>query len=141
MKKIFSLLLLYFCMATTIYAQKLNVPAAVTKTFTAKYPGAMNVKWGKESAKEYEAEFKLNDVNVSANFATDGNWVETETVIKLEALPAAVVASIKKNYPGAAITLAEKLEEPGDKVQYETTFKVKGKKKTVEMNADGSFVK
>lgn len=101
----------------------------------------MDVKWGKESAKEYEAEFKLNGNNVSANFGADGAWVETETVMKVTGLPAAVVDAIKKNYPGAVITTAEKLEEPGDKLLYETVIKVNGKKKTLELNADGSLAK
>src|ERR1700704_515308 len=92
-----------FAIITTACSQKINVPSAVTKAFNSKYPGATNVKWGKESAKEYEAEFKLNGNSVSANFGTDGAWVETETVIKTAALPAAVVAAINKNYPGAVI--------------------------------------
>src|SRR5712675_83826 len=110
MKKIFLLLSVSAYMATATFAQKINVPAAVTKAFNSKYPGATNVKWGKENAKEYEAEFKLNGSNVSANFGTDGAWVETETGIKTADLPAAVVAAINKKYPGAAITTAEKVE-------------------------------
>ena len=61
--------------------------------------------------------------------------------MKVTDLPAAVVAAINKNYPGAVITTAEKLEEPGDKLLYETVIKVKGKKKTLELNADGSLAK
>ena len=129
-----------FAIATTSCSQ-IKVPPAVTKAFNSKYPGATVVKWGKENAKEYEAEFKLNGSNVSANFNTDGTWVETETVIKATDLPAAVVASINKNYPGSVITTAEKLEEPGDKLLYETVIKVNGKKKTLEMKADGSLAK
>jgi hypothetical protein len=127
--------------ATTSCSQKLKVPDAVTKAFNSKYPGASDVKWGKESAKEYEAEFKLNGNNVSANFGTDGAWVETETSIKINDLPVAVVDAIKKKYPGAVITTAEKLEERGDKLLYETVIKVNGKKKTLELKADGSAAK
>ena len=141
MKKIFSWLLLYVCIAATACAQKINVPPAVTKAFNSKYPGASDVKWGKESAKEYEAEFKLNGTNVSANFGSDGAWVETETVMKVTDLPPAVIASIAKNYPGSVITTAEKLEEPVDKVLFEDTIKVKGKKKTIELNSDGRVAK
>jgi uncharacterized membrane protein YkoI len=141
MKKLFLLLSVYACISTAACAQKIVVPSAVTKAFKTKYPGATNVKWGKESAKEYEAEFKLNGTSISANFGTDGTWVETETAIKETDLPAAVTAAIKKNYPGAVITMAEKLEQPGGKLLYETSIKVKGKKKSLEMNADGSLAK
>jgi Putative beta-lactamase-inhibitor-like, PepSY-like len=125
----------------TCRSQKVNVPAAVTKAFNDKYPNATNVKWGKESAKEYESEFKLNGTNVSANFGSDGSWLETETTLKVSDLPAAVSDAIKKNYPGAVITNAEKLEEPGNKLLYETVIKVNGKKKTLELNADGTTAK
>jgi hypothetical protein len=141
MKQLLLIALSIFAITTTSHSQKVNVPPAVTKAFNGKYPNATNIKWGKESAKEYEAEFKLNESNVSANFDTDGTWVETETVIKVTDLPAVVVAAIKKNYPGAVITMAEKLEQPGNKLLYETAIKVKGKKKTLELNADGGLVK
>lgn len=141
MKQLLLLACGIFVIATTGCSQKINVPAAVTQAFNSKYPRAMDVKWGKESAKEYEAEFKLNGNNVSANFSADGAWVETETEMKVTGLPEAVIAAINKNYPGAVITTAEKLEEPGDKVLYETVIKVNGKKKTLELNADGSLAK
>src|SRR5258705_13059424 len=94
--------------------QSKKVPAAVKSAFAAKFPGATNVKWGKENAKEYEAEFKLNNNSISANFAMDGSWVETESVIPVADLPAAVTSAIHKKYPGAPITLAEKTEQPGN---------------------------
>ena len=141
MKRILIITYCIFAIAITGCSQKINVPAAVSNAFNSRYPGATNVKWGKESAKEFEAEFKFNGDNVSANFGTDGTWVETETMIKVADLPAAVVAAINKNYPGAVIRTAEKLEAPGDKLLYETVIKVKGKKKTLEMKADGSLAK
>ena len=141
MKQIVFMTWFLLTIITTSYSQKISIPPDVSKAFNSKYPAATNVKWGKESAKEYEAEFKLNGNNVSANFRTDGSWVETETVIKVDDLPAAVVASIQKQYPGATITTAEKLEEPGDKLLYETVIKVKGRKRTLELKADGSPVK
>jgi len=90
MKKLLIITYSIFAMGMAGCSQKINVPAAVTKAFNSRYPGATNVKWGKENAKEFEAEFKLNGDNVSANFGADGSWVETETVIKVTDLPAAV---------------------------------------------------
>lgn len=118
--------------------QSVKIPEAVKTAFNAKYPDATNVKWGKENAKEYEAEFKLNNNSVSANFGPDGSWVETESVIPAAALPPAVMATVKAKYPGAPITLAEKTEQPGNKVLYEVTVKVNGKKKSMEVNPDGT---
>ncbi|HKB44686.1 MAG TPA: PepSY-like domain-containing protein [Chitinophagaceae bacterium] len=141
MKNNFLVLVAAIAIGLSSNCQSIKVPAAVKSAFNTKYPNATNVKWGKENTKEYEAEFKLNGTNVSANFALDGSWVETETVIKIASLPAPVTAALKKKYPGAVITMAEKLEMPGGKLLYEATFKVNGKKKSMELNPDGSLAK
>ena len=139
MKKIVSLLLPACCVVAIACAQKLNVPEAVKSAFTAKFPDATDVKWEKENSKELEANFKLNNTNVSANFGLDGSWVETETTIAASELPVAISSAINKKYPGAVFTRTEKIEKPGGKVLYEANIKVNGKKKELELNADGSF--
>jgi len=120
--------------------QSIKIPDAVKNAFANKFSNVTNVKWGKENPKEYEAEFKFNNTSISANFDLDGNWIETETVIPVSDLPAAVSTSIAKKYSGAIIIMAEKLEMPGGKILYETSFNVKNKKKSIELNPDGSFV-
>ena len=138
MKKIFSLLLAVACVAATAHAQNIVVPAAVKNAFQSKYPDATDVKWGKENSKEFEAEFKLGNTSVSANFKTDGSWVETETVVPITDLPAAVSTAITTKNPGAVITLAEKLDMPGNKTLYEVSFRVNGKRKSMELHPDGT---
>lgn len=138
MKNVFIVLTMAITAGLSANCQGLKVPEAVKNAFTAKYPDATNVKWGKENAKEYEAEFKLNNNSVSANFGMDGSWVETESVIPVTDLPAAVTNAINTKYPGASITLAEKTEQPGNKVLFEVSFKVDGKKKSIELNPDGT---
>ncbi|MEP7373668.1 MAG: PepSY-like domain-containing protein [Chitinophagaceae bacterium] len=123
----------------TCRSQKVNIPAPVTNAFNAKYPNATAVKWGKESAKEYEAEFKLNGANVSANFDLDGSWIETETTIPSSGLPAAVISAVNIKYPGAVYFLTERIEKPGGKTLYEVNIKVKGKKKELELDGDGNL--
>lgn len=118
---------------------QLKVTDAAKKAFATMFPTATNVKWENENATEYEANFKLNNVAVSANFKHDGTWVETETTIKTKELPAAVTNAINTKYPGAAYTRAEKIEKPGGKVLYETVIKMNGKNKEIEINSDGSF--
>ena len=141
MKNNFIVLIAVIAISLSASCQPVTVPAAVKIAFNNKYPNATNVKWGKENAKEYEAEFKVNNTGVSANFKTDGSWVETETVILVADLPAAVSAAVTAKNPGAVITMAEKLEMPGDKLLYEVAFKVNGRKKSMELNPDGSLAK
>lgn len=138
MKKYTIVLMLTITAGVSANCQSIKVPDVVKTAFSTKYPTATNVKWGKENAKEYEAEFNLINNAVSANFGLDGSWVETESVIPVAELPAAVKAAVKAKYPGAAITLAEKTEQPGNKILYEVSVKVNGKVKSMELKPDGT---
>lgn len=137
MKKIFIVLVTVFITGISACCQ-LKITEAAKKAFASRFPGATEVKWGKENANEYEANFKLNNTEVSANFKHDGSWVETETTIPVNELPATVSDAVNAKYPGAAYVRAERIEKPGNKILYETVIKVKGKRKETEWNADGS---
>ena len=144
MKSLLSLACFIFSFATIGCSQKItekDLPAPVKTAFNNKFPGATDIKWRKESAKEYEAEFKLNNTNVSANFKTDGTWTETETTISSSELPAAVTNVVNTKYSGAVYGRTEKIEKPGAKILYEVNITVNGKKKELELNPDGSTAK
>jgi hypothetical protein len=138
MRKVFILQLLL----TGVLAQaQIKAPALVSTAFAKQFPYATNVKWGKENAKEYEAEFTLKGEKMSANYDLQGNWKETEKEIASKDLPEAVVNSIKAKYPAGIISGADKLERPGNKIIYEADIKINGKKKEIELFPDGKFVK
>jgi len=59
-----------------------SVPEKVKSAFAGKFPNASSVKWDKENDEEWEAEFKMDGKEYSANFTVDGNWKETEYEIK-----------------------------------------------------------
>ena len=139
MKNFFIVLTAAVIISLSANCQGLKVPETVKNAFAAKFPNATNVTWGKENAKEYEAEFKWNNSSVSANFGMGGSWVETETTIPASELPAAVTDFVHSKYPGAAYSRVEKIEKPGGKILYEVNIKVSGKKKELELNADGSL--
>jgi hypothetical protein len=109
-------------MSNAACAQKISadkVPAAVTSAFKAKFPKATKTSWEMENANEYEAGFKLNGEEVSANFDNTGKWLETETEIKVSALPAAVKAALSKDFAGFKIEEASKIESAKDGNCYE----------------------
>ena len=144
MKSLLALAFLIVSFATRGCSQKVNekdLPAPVKTAFNTKFPGATSIKWGKENAKEYEAEFNLNTTAVSANFKLDGSWVETETTILSSELPEAIINAVKTKYPGAVYGRTEKIEKPGGKILYEVNITVNGKKKELELNPDGSLEK
>jgi len=120
---------------------QVKVPDAVKNTFSNKFPTASNIKWEKENKTELEANFKMNNTDVSANFKLDGSWVETETTIPSNQLPAAVTNTVNTKYPGSVFGRTEKIEKPGGKLLYEVNITVKGKKKELELDPDGVIVK
>jgi hypothetical protein len=144
MKSLLSLACFIFSFATIGCSQKItekDLPAPVKTAFNNKFPGATDIKWEKENKKELEANFKMNNANVSANFGVDGTWVETETTIPSSELPAAVTNAVNKKYPGAVYGITEKIEKPGATILYEVNITVNGKKKELELNPDGSIAK
>ena len=135
---IFSILGL-LALSAAVFAAK--PPTKVTKAFEAKFANAANVKWGKENATEWEAEFTLNGVKISANFKNDGSWVETETEIAVADLPTAVAAAIKSGHAGWTVSHAFKIESASKGTSYEVEITSGGKKKEVMLKEDGTSTK
>jgi len=118
-----------------------NPPEKVVQALNQKFPNIKNVHWGKESKSEWEAEFIYNGVKTSANFLTDGQWLETETKIPITELPAAVTQSIHANYKTSTLVGADKIETSMNETLYEAELKSGIKIKEVVFNSDGTIHK
>ncbi len=138
MKKVFLVMMSFVLIYTSSFAG--TAPDAVKKSFEKKFPKATKISWGKESATEWEAEFTLDGKKVSANFAQDGAWVETENKIAITALPKAVASAIKSKYAGWTITEADQTETAKNGTVYEADLKKGMMKKGVAFKADGTPV-
>lgn len=118
----------------------IEVPASVKNAFQKKFPKAVHVKWSKENASEYEADFAIGKTAMSANFDTSGKWLETETTIRPDELPQAVSNAVKKLYPKFTLTAAAKIETQKN-VRYEAELKSsKGSTIEKEFLVDGRLV-
>jgi hypothetical protein len=144
MKQILILLFITLFFASVLYSQKINenkIPDTVKSSFYSKFPNAENVKWGKESKSVYEAEFKLSDTDMSANFSVEGEWLETETEIQITSLPQAVIDAVNRDYNDAKITGASKIVRPDNKIIYEADIKYNHHKKEVLYDDQGNETK
>lgn len=125
-------------------AQKIKeteVPKSVIASFQTHFKGAKANAWDKEKNGEFEAEFEMNKVEMSANFSSDGTLIETEEEIAISSLPKSVEEYINKNYLGSKIEEAAKITDASGKMTYEAEIK-KGKEE-VELlfDSNGQFLK
>lgn len=118
-----------------------QVPLQIKASFESKFANAKSVQWEIENDTEWEAEFKLNRKEMSANFDLNGNLLETETEIKVKDLPPAVLETIKNEFADYKIEEAEKVEKPDGTFLYEVELE-KGKEEIeVIFPADGKFMR
>jgi len=117
-----------------------KVPQAVKDAFMKKFPTAKKVDWEKESETEWEAEFKMDKIDYSANFLQDGTWKETEHEIEISDVPANVMASLKSNFPGYDIEESE-ISETATGMVYEFEIEKGESELEVAIDANGKVVK
>lgn len=117
-----------------------QVPQEVKASFKDKFPDAKNVSWDNENSDEWEAEFKMNGVDYSANFSSEGEWMETETEIDKAELPSEVAQGLQSKYPGASIEKAEKAERK-EGTLYEIAIETDNGEMEVIFDSRGNFVK
>lgn len=77
---------LLFCHVLHGQSSNLTIPAAVTDEFTLRYPDAEGISWKAQKSK-YLATFRNNKMTTMALLREDGKLIQTETEIKVIALP------------------------------------------------------
>jgi hypothetical protein len=120
--------------------KKVTVPEAVKKAFAAQFPNATKVEWGLEKPGEFEAEFKLNNVEMSANIDEKGTLLETETEIKESDLPQAVKSTLAKDFAGYKIEEILKADAKGI-ITFEMTAQKDKKEFVLEFDINGKLLK
>jgi hypothetical protein len=122
----------------TANAKKLAiVPQAVKSTFSKEFPKAENAAWEEEKTGEFEAEFVISKVKMSANFDTNGNLLETESEISETDLPQSIKVTLSKDFTGYKIEEVERSDAKGvvtyemeaekGGIEYELVFDCNGK--------------
>ncbi len=126
----------FFALLHVANAQKVKdskVPEAVKTAFAQKFSKAELEGWELEDG-NYEAEFEMSeDVEMSAVFAADGKWLETEQEIKKSELPAPVLAKLT----GKKVKEASKITRADGSVVYEAEVK----RNDLLFDAAGNIVK
>jgi hypothetical protein len=117
-----------------------DVPQVVASAFSQKFPKATKVEWGKENETVWEAEFKMDGKEYSANFENTGKWVETEYEITAKEIPAAVKSTLDAELNGFKIEESSVSETAEGKV---FEFKISKGKEEADLSIDvnGNVIK
>lgn len=140
MKNLVLVSMLAVIFSFTACAQKNDVPEKAKNAFTQKFPDAKKVKWSKEDKNVWEAEFKMDGKEYSANFTTEGSWKETEYEIKKSDIPPAVKESLDKEFAGYKMEEAE-ISETADGKVYEFELEKDQTNMEVAISPEGKVVK
>lgn len=141
MKNLIVTMALLVAFSTTSCAQKKSdVPQKVKSAFDQKFPNAKKVSWELEDETEWEAEFKMNGKEYSANFSLNGEWKETEYEIKKSKIPANIKAILDQNFTDYDIEGAEIAETASGK-SYEFEIEVGEEESEVVIDANGKLTK
>lgn len=119
--------------------EKKDVPKVVTEAFAKEYPNT-KVDWDIEDD-GYEAEFKLNGKDASADYDKNGNKLATEVEVSESELPSSALTYLKTNYPKSKIKETAKIIDSKNVVTYEAEIKIDGKNSDLLFDANGSFLK
>lgn len=143
MKNLMLITVLLVAFSMRSHAQKSerkSVPDKVLSAFNAKFPDAKKVEWEMENDTEWEAEFKWNGVEYSANFSTNGEWRETEYEIKKSDIPSNIRAILDQNFSDYEIEEPEVVETPSGK-SYEMEVEAGEDEYEVTIDANGKLTK
>lgn len=95
----FKLLILSFLYVSLYACNNIeSIPQKVNLAFLEKFPNINTVEWEKESDTEWEAEFEIEGLVYSANFAIDGIWIETEHQIMEADIPTNIINTIHNSF-------------------------------------------
>ena len=128
-------------LSSAAHAQKMTaaqVPAAAKATFKAKFPTVKTNTWEKEGS-DFEAGFKMNGKTMSAVITPAGELHETETDMKAAELPAAVRATLARDYKAYKVNEAATIVKADGTTVYEAEVAKGGKKQDVLFTADGKI--
>lgn len=118
---------------------KKEVPKVVKEAFQKEYPNT-KVKWDVEKD-GFEAEFKMNGKEASADYDKAGHKLATEIEISKTEFPAKALAYIATTYPNKKIKETAKITDNKNVITYEAEVKIDGKDSDLIFDASGNFLK
>ena len=90
----------------------------VVKVFTLRYPYANAIQWQQIDVFRWQVNFTLRNKWYSALFDSNGNWLETTTLVSMEAVPKNIQQNFEKSFVKSGIKIIRQVDT-NDKTIYE----------------------
>lgn len=137
---IFGTLLGFGLLFTSCSSDESTAPAQVQVAFNNKFPTVEKAEWSKESEGVWEAEFKMMEKDMSANFLADGTWLETETELTSDDLPQEVEDAVAAQFAGYSVKEMNLVEKTGEPKTYEIELEKDGQTTEALFAEDGTLI-
>lgn len=136
MKKLFIAALIVLATAGSSFAADVaKVSRQMKNNFEVLFPSATNVEWA-EAPQFLSATFTVDDEEMTAFFAKDGDLIGTTQKMELSQIPSKGLKKIKKNYP--SFTITEALEfTSGEQSKYYVMIADGNRKQILEVSGFG----
>ena len=121
--------------------EKKDLPEAVNTKFVSLYPGVTNANWKMGRGYNYEANFKLRNLETTGIFDQFGNLLMADTKLPLTSLPKTVAPYIIQHYAGYATKQAYKLESTGTSLYEVEVSKGTSPALTLQFDNKGNFLR
>ena len=121
-------------------SDNVKVLEKILTSFKSKFPDAIKIKWEMENETEWEADFELNGQKYSANFNSNGEWVETEFEIKPSEIPIVIRSILDQNFTDYEIEKAE-ISETASGKSYEFEVEVGEEEFELAIDSKGKLTK
>ena len=120
-----------------------DVPASVLANFKAKYSEATKIDWKKEN-ENYIATFVIDEVQTTAEFTANGDWVVTKSHPSSSDIPGFVISYIRTNYREFKIKTIELNKKSNGEIFYYLQVKREGAGQPITelfFTLGGTFIK
>jgi hypothetical protein len=136
-----ALLTVALVLAPALAGADTSCPTTVTDAAKKAFPGA-TITTCKPEDGAFEVKLETKDKSkIEADFDAKGTLLQTEEVVPLASLPAAVTKAFAAKYPKAKASRAEKMTKMADKSsEYEIAFATAKGNREATFKADGTFV-
>ena len=139
MKKTIFFMLSAIWLAVPAFA---GIPAKVADAFRTRFASATGVEWKRTITGDYKADFNMGGDRMLAKFDEDGQWLESEKMLKTNEVPNVVRKGLDKTrYSTWEIKSCYEELLPNEKPGYHVTLeKGEFKRKKLLMDQEGQLI-